>query len=96
MSDVAGSGGYYIAAGATRILAQPGTLTGSIGVVLARPNIGGLLAKLGINSETLKRGELADMTSLTTPLTASARAHLVDSMQHVYDVFVQRVPKGAS
>lgn len=94
MSDVAGSGGYYIAAGATRILAQPGSLTGSIGVVLTRPNIGGLLAKLGINSETLKRGELADMTSLTTPLTASARAHLVDSMQRVYDVFVQRVSEG--
>jgi hypothetical protein len=48
MSDVAGSGGYYVAAGANHIVAQPGTMTGSIGVVLAKPNIKGLLAKIGI------------------------------------------------
>ena len=44
MSDVAASGGYYVAAGASRILAQPGTITGSIGVVLAKPNVKGFLA----------------------------------------------------
>jgi protease-4 len=94
MSDVAGSGGYYVAAGATRIVAQPGTLTGSIGVVVTRPDVSGFLAKLGINTESLKRGDLADLGSLTTPLTAGARARLVESMQHIYDVFVQRVSEG--
>src|SRR5260221_9352049 len=48
MSDVAASGGYYVAAGATRILADPGTITGSIGVVLAKPNVSGFLATLGV------------------------------------------------
>src|SRR5690606_27730125 len=48
MSDVAASGGYYVAAPASRILASPGTITGSIGVVLAKPNVRGLLARLGI------------------------------------------------
>jgi protease-4 len=65
MSDVAASGGYYVSAGAHRILAQPGTITGSIGVVLAKPNVKGFLAALGINTVELRRGELAAMLSLT-------------------------------
>ena len=57
MSDVAASGGYYVAVPATRIVADPGTITGSIGVVLAKPNVRGLLAKLGITTVELQRGE---------------------------------------
>lgn len=94
MSDVAGSGGYYIAAGASRIVAQPGTMTGSIGVVMARPNIRGLLARFGINTETISRGKFADLEDLTVPLTAESRQKLVAEMDHIYDVFVSRVSAG--
>jgi len=94
MSDVAASGGYYIAAGADRIVAQPGTMTGSIGVVFMRPYIRGLLRNLGIHSETMSRGKLADMGDLTTPLDEDRRARLLLDMQHVYDVFVDRVAEG--
>jgi protease-4 len=94
MSDVAGSGGYYVAVGASRVFAEPGTMTGSIGVVLSKPNVRGFLAKLGVNSESLRRGELAGMTSLTDGLSPAERERLVSSMHHVYDLFVQRVAEG--
>jgi len=94
MSDVAGSGGYYVAAGGTRILAQPGTLTGSIGVVFARANIKGLLARLGINTETITRAPFADLEDMTTPLSSEGRQKLVTEMDHIYDVFVDRVAAG--
>lgn len=96
MSDVAASGGYYIAAGASRIVAQPATMTGSIGVVFARPYIRGLLGRLGINTETLTRGTFANLDDITTPLTPAARQKLIDEMTHIYDVFVARVATGRS
>jgi protease-4 len=96
MSDVAGSGGYYVAAGASRIVAQPGTLTGSIGVVLSKPNIRGFLHMLGINSTTLSRGRLAEIASVTDSFTADERQRVVDAMNSVYDLFVQRVSEGRS
>jgi protease-4 len=94
MSDVAGSGGYYIAAGASRILAQPTTFTGSIGVVFARPYIHGLLQKIGVNTETITRGRFATVDDLTTPLDAEEREKLLQEIHHIYDVFVQRVAEG--
>jgi protease IV len=94
MSDVAASGGYYVSAGGTRIIAQPGTLTGSIGVVFARANIKGLLARLGINTETITRGPFANLEDMTTPLTPEGRQKLVTEMDHIYDVFVDRVAAG--
>lgn len=94
MSDVAGSGGYYIAAGASRIVAQPATFTGSIGVVLARPNVAGLLDKLGITTETISRARLADLDVLTTALSPEGRARLTEETRVVYDVFVDRVASG--
>jgi protease IV len=94
MSDVAGSGGYYVAAAGSRIVAQPGSITGSIGVVLAKPNVRGFLQMLGINSETLSRGQLAEMASLTDSLTDEERERIVAAMNHVYDLFVQRVAEG--
>jgi protease-4 len=94
MSDVAGSGGYYIAAGAARIVAQPTTLTGSIGVVFARPNAKGLLNRLGIHTETIKRGRFAAIDDLSSPVDSQERAKLVDEMNHVYAVFVDRVAQG--
>jgi protease-4 len=94
MSDVAASGGYYVSAGGSRILAQPGTLTGSIGVVFARANIKGLLARLGINTETITRGPFANLEDVTTRLTPEGRQKLVMEMDHIYDVFVDRVAAG--
>lgn len=96
MSDVAGSGGYYISTGASRIVAQPGTLTGSIGVVFARPNIRGLLHNLGINTETMTRGKYAYLDDFTSPVDASGRQKLVAEMNHIYEQFVDRVANGRS
>ncbi len=94
MSDVAGSGGYYVAAGASQILAKPGTLTGSIGVVLAKPNIRGLLAKVGINAETISRGEHAGVVSLLDSFDAAERERVRVAMDEVYELFVSRVAAG--
>lgn len=94
MSDVAASGGYYVAAPATRIVADPGTITGSIGVVLAKPNVRGLLAKLGINTVELQRGELASMLSLNESFSPTALARMNATMDYVYDLFLERVASG--
>ncbi len=96
MSDVAGSGGYYVAAGATQIFAAPGTMTGSIGVVLAKPNISGLLAKVGIHAETLQRGERAGVESLTQSFDDAELRQVRESMDTVYALFVDRVASGRS
>lgn len=94
MSDVAASGGYYVAAPATRVLADPGTITGSIGVVLAKPNVSGLLAKLGINTVEMQRGEMASMLSMTETFTPAQLTRLNATMDAVYDLFLERVASG--
>jgi protease-4 len=94
MSDVAASGGYYVAAGGKRIFAQPGTITGSIGVVLAKPNVRGLLARLGINTAELQRGELAAMMSLTESFDGAELQRVNATMDYVYDLFLERVASG--
>lgn len=94
MSDVAGSGGYYVAAGATRIFAEPGSITGSIGVVVAKPNVRGLLARLGIGTETLNRGRYARLNSLTDSLDQEGKDRVMTAMRHAYDVFLDRVAEG--
>ncbi len=96
MSDVAASGGYYIAAGANRIVAQPATQAGSIGVLVARPNIRGLLGRAGINTETISRGKFASLDDLTTSLSAEGRQKLIDEMNHIYGIFLDRVASGRS
>jgi len=94
MSDVAGSGGYYISAGASRILAQPMTLTGSIGVVFTRPDVSGLLTRLGVSTETLARGKYARINDVTAPFDADTRAKLLDEIENIYETFVDRVAAG--
>jgi protease IV len=94
MSDVAGSGGYYVAAGATKIFAEPGTLTGSIGVVVAKPDVRGLLARLGINTESLSRGRFARLDSWTDSLDQEEKDRVMTAMHHAYDVFLDRVAEG--
>lgn len=94
MSDVAASGGYYIAMPAHAIVAQPATLTGSIGVVLIRFVINGTLEKMGINLETVKQGQYADIFSPVRPFTPDERKRLGELMQATYDAFVEKAASG--
>jgi len=94
MADVAGSGGYYIAMAADVILAEPGTITGSIGVVSALPNIHGALEKLGIKIERLSRGRNASLLSSTTPPDKVDLSILSSYMEKFYWDFVDKVAAG--
>lgn len=94
MSDVAASGGYYIAAGATKIFAQPDTLTGSIGVVGGKIAPGAALAKLGVNTFPVGRGKRATIMASLAPWSADERAVIQQSMEAVYRTFVGRVAEG--
>lgn len=94
MSDVAASGGYYIAAGATKIYAQPDTLTGSIGVVGGKIAPAGALAKLGVNTYPMGRGKHATIMSSLAPWSDAEKAIIQKSMEDVYKVFVGRVAAG--
>jgi protease-4 len=94
MGDVAASGGYYIAAPAHAIVADPGTLTGSIGVVTGKFVIGGALDKLGINTASVSQGQLAEIYSPFRAFTAAERARVEELLQTTYEVFLDRVAKG--
>jgi protease-4 len=94
MSDVAGSGGYWIAMSATKILAQPQTLTGSIGVLAGKFSLDGLLGKLGITSEKLVFGEKADIFSPFRPFTAAERKILKEEILWTYDRFLDKAAEG--
>lgn len=94
MGDVAASGGYYIAAPATRIMAQPSTLTGSIGVMGGKFSLAGLFQKVGVTSEVITRGARADLFNLSRPWTAEERAVIQGHMAHTYGQFIARVAKG--
>jgi protease-4 len=93
-SDVAASGGYYVATGADSIVASPGTITGSIGVVVLRPVLRGLLEKLDIGFASLTRGAHADIASSLQPLSDGSRERLATEVQSIYDLFVERVATG--
>ena len=94
MSDVAASGGYYIAANATKIFAEADTLTGSIGVVGGKIAPGNALAKLGVNTFPMGRGKRATMMASLSPWTDEEKAVIQNSMEEVYKVFVGRVAAG--
>jgi protease IV len=94
MSDLAASGGYYVASAADTIVSQPETLTGSIGVFVIRPVLAGLMEKLGVGIESITRGARADLLLSTKPLSAETRAVLRDDVQHTYDRFLGRVAEG--
>ena len=94
MSDVAASGGYYIAMPAHAIVAEPSTLTGSIGVVLTKFVINGTLQKLGINMEPVSRGRYAEMYSPLRPFSPEERTRVVENMQATYDTFVEKAAQG--
>jgi protease-4 len=91
MGDVAASGGYYVAAGADEILAEPSTITGSIGVFVPHFDAEELFGKLGLNFTTLRRGESADIFSPYRDLTDKERKTLQAWVDNFYDMFVGRV-----
>ena len=93
--NVAASGGYYIACAASTIMAESTTITGSIGVWAAIPNLKGLMNnKLGITFDNAKTNTNADFISITKPLTPYQLAVLQQGVNHVYDVLSTRVAEG--
>ena len=94
MSDAAASGGYYMAMTGDPIVAYPGTFTGSIGVVMAKPNLHGLYDKLGITVDSLTRGRFADLDSAYHPLSPAGREKLRERIDETYRAFVTRVAEG--
>lgn len=91
MSDVAASGGYYMAMTGDPIVAYPGTETGSIGVVFGKPNIRGLFDKLGITLDGVQRGKYADIDSLFRSLNDDERQKLRRGIDASYQDFVDKV-----
>jgi len=94
LGDVAASGGYWIATAADAIVAEPGSLTGSIGVVGMKPDLSGLLGKLEAHRVALRRGARADILSVQRPWTADERAAVERQLGVVYRQFVERVAEG--
>jgi protease-4 len=91
MSDVAASGGYYLAMAAHAIVAQPGTLTGSIGILGGKFVVSGTAAKLGANIEGVSTGRHAEIDSPVRPYNAGERAKVEGQMTAFYDQFVEKV-----
>jgi protease-4 len=91
MSDLAASGGYYIAMAAPQIVAEPGTLTGSIGIFGGKIIMGGTYGKLGANVEGVSHGRHAEMNSPIRPYNPEERAKLGEQLQSFYDQFVEKV-----
>jgi protease-4 len=94
MGDVAGSGGYYIAASADKIVAEPATLTGSIGVVAGKMVIDGLLQKLGVTWDAAQVGANADIESAMTDFSPVAYSRFEAFLDNVYAGFKERVADG--
>ncbi len=94
MGDVAGSGGYYIAMGADKIIATPGTITGSIGVVGGKLAVQGLYKKLGITTETIERGRNSGLFNSSGPFTESERVVVRAMMVDAYDQFTSKAAEG--
>jgi protease IV len=91
MSDDAASGGYYMVMSGDPIVAYPGTLTGSIGVVFGKPNLHGLYDKLGVDKELIARGRFADIDSDYQSLSPEGRAKLREGIDADYRAFVTKV-----
>lgn len=96
MGTVAASGGYYIAAATDRIMANPGTLTGSIGVIMELANFEGLLKKIGVESVVVKSGEHKDIGSPFRKMKEDDRLILQAVMDDVHSQFIEAVAEGRS
>jgi protease-4 len=94
MGNVAASGGYYIAAATNKIVANPGTLTGSIGVIMEVPNLKGLLEKVGVQSLVIKSGRYKDMASPFRAMPEENRILLQSVLDDVHAQFIEAVAVG--
>ena len=94
MGSVAASGGYYIACGADKILANPGSITGSIGVIAETLNVEDLLHKLGLSSTVVKSGRYKDMGSPLRAMTPEERKLLQGVLDSVHEQFIRAVAEG--
>ena len=94
LGAVAASGGYYVAVAADRIYANPGTLTGSIGVVMQLANLGGLLKKVGVEYVVVKAGSYKDIGNFARTMSPEERKMLQALLDDVYSQFVEAVSEG--
>jgi protease-4 len=94
MGTVAASGGYYISSPATKVFANPGTLTGSIGVIMEIPNIEGLMDKIGVKTEVIKSGKHKDMASIFRKMKEEDRKILQGVIEDVHEQFIIAVAEG--
>lgn len=92
--DVSASGGYYLGAACDKIVAHPGTITGSIGVIFNVSNMEGLFGKIGFKSDPIKSGKHKDIGSPARPMTAEERQILQSLIDDAYGQFVQAVAEG--
>jgi protease-4 len=94
LGAVAASGGYYVAVGADRIYANPGTLTGSIGVLMQMANLQSLMKKVGVEYVVVKAGQFKDMGNFSRPMTVEERRVLQALLDDVHAQFIQAVATG--
>ncbi len=94
MGSLAASGGYYISSPATRIVANPGTLTGSIGVIMEIPNIEGLMNKVGVKTEVIKSGKHKDIASMFRSMGKEEKEILQGVLDDVHEQFIESVAEG--
>jgi protease-4 len=92
--EVSASGGYYVASACDLIVAQPGTITGSIGVIFSVSNFDGLMKKVGVKNEAIKSGKFKDIGSPTREMTADERKLLQGLIDDSYEQFVAAVAEG--
>jgi protease-4 len=94
MGSVAASGGFYIACAAEKVYANPGTLTGSIGVIFEIPNVSGLMKWAGVEMRTLTAGKRKDSGSMFRDMTPEERSYLEDVLKDVHEQFIEAVADG--
>lgn len=94
MGTVAASGGYYLSCATDWIVSNPGTITGSVGVIMEFSNLEGLLGKIGISTRTIKSGKFKDTGNPTRPMTEEEEALLQEMIMDTYEQFVDAVLEG--
>jgi len=94
MGDCAASGGYYLASNATKIVAAPNTITGSIGIFGVIPNFEGLMHKIGVDRDIVKTNKFSDMPTVSRAMTGDERAVLQKYVERGYDLFLRRCAEG--
>lgn len=94
MGTLAASGGYYVSIAAEKIVANPGTMTGSIGVIMEIPNVEGLMDKVGIRTEVIKSGRHKDMASMFRGMSKEERGLLQTLLDDVHEQFIEAVAEG--